>query len=44
MLVRQLFEAKENKLEVAKLPYNLGDLSPVLSKDKKNFIANGIIK
>ena len=35
MLVGQLFEAKENKLEVAKLLHNLGDLSPVLSKKRQ---------
>ena len=44
MLVRQLFEAKENKLEVAKLPYNLGDLSPVLSKDNVSYHYNVLTK
>ena len=36
MLVRQLFEAKENKLEVAKLPYNLGDPNGPKKKKKDN--------
>ena len=44
MLVRQLFEAKETKLEVAKLPYNLGDLTPVLSKDNVDYHARKILK
>ena len=44
MLVRQLFEAKETKLEVAKLPYNLGDLTPVLSKDNVDYHYNVLTK
>ena len=44
MLVRQLFEAKENKLEATKLPYNLGDLSPVLSKDNVDYHYNVLTK
>ena len=44
MLVRQLFEAKETKLEVAKLPYNLGDLTPVLSKDYVDYHYNVLTK
>ena len=44
MRVRQLFEAKEDKLEVAKLPYDLGDLSPVLSKDNVDYHYNVLTK
>ncbi len=39
-----LFEAKEEKLTLSKLPYNLGDLSPVLSKDNVDYHYNVLSK
>ena len=44
MKIRQLFEAKETKLQAAKLPYSLGDLSPVLSKDNVDYHYNVLTK
>ena len=40
MKIRHLFEAIQNKLELAKLPYKTGDLSPVLSKDNVEYHYN----
>ena len=39
-----LFEAKEENLTLSKLPYNLGDLSPVLSKDNVDYHYNVLSK
>ena len=44
MKIRQLFEAMEDKLEVAKLPYKTGELSPVLSKDNVEYHYNVLTK
>ena len=44
MKIRQLFEAIEDKLEVAKLPYKTGDLAPVLSKDNVEYHYNILTK
>lgn len=44
MKIRQLFEAIEDKLEVAKLPYKTGDLAPVLSKDNVEYHYNVLTK
>tara|TARA_B100000683_G_C12488100_1_gene553706 strand:+ start:2071 stop:2619 length:549 start_codon:yes stop_codon:yes gene_type:complete len=44
MKIRQLFEAIEDKLELAKLPYKTGDLSPVLSKDNVDYHYNVLTK
>lgn len=35
--IDNLYEAKEEKLELAKLPYNSSDLKPVLSKDNVDY-------
>ena len=43
----QITEAKKNredKLEVVKLPYKLGDLSPVLSKNNVDYHYNVLTK
>ena len=40
MKIRQIFEAVEGKLELTKLPYNTGDLAPVLSKDNVEYHYN----
>ena len=44
MKIRHLFEAIQNKLELAKLPYKTGDLSPVLSKDNVEYHYNVLSK
>ena len=44
MKIKQLFEAIENKLELAKLPYKTGDLAPVLSKDNVEYHYNVLSK
>jgi Fe-Mn family superoxide dismutase len=44
MKIRHLFESIENKLELVKLPYKTGDLSPVLSKDNVEYHYNVLSK
>ena len=44
MKIRQIFEAVEGKLELTKLPYNTGDLAPVLSKDNVEYHYNVLSK
>ena len=40
MKIRQIFEAVEDRLELTKLPYNTGDLAPILSKDNVEYHYN----
>ena len=44
MKIRQIFEAVEDRLELTKLPYNTGDLAPVLSKDNVEYHYNVLSK
>ena len=46
MKIRQIFEAVADtgKIELTKLPYNTGDLAPVLSKDNVEYHYNVLSK
>ena len=44
MIIRELLEAKEQSLTLEKLPYSIGDLAPILSKENVDYHYNVLSK
>ena len=44
MIIRELLEAKEESLILEKLPYSIGDLAPILSKENVDYHYNVLSK